>query len=192
MGAIIEIDDVTGINDLTFVGKGGSGILNIAYFQLSAINESSLAPTSTPTLAPVLLPLFPLVKAIDYDSQMGTRPVDRSIGHFDNNDYVTYNSLNFGDTGITKSILLRYSKGNPDNKGQTIELRIGGPDGEVIGEFSPSNSGSWTLYTTAIIEIDDVTGINDLTFVGKGGSGILNIAYFQLSAIDESMPSVLP
>jgi len=112
---------------------------------------------------------------------MGIRTIGESIGHFDNNDYVTYNSLNFGDTGITKSILLRYSKGNADNQGQKVELRIGGSDGEIIGEFSPSNTGSWFTYTTAIIEINDVTGINDLTFVGKGGSGILNIAYFQLS-----------
>jgi len=138
-------------------------------------------PTKTPTSAP--FPLYPLVKGIDYDSQMGTKKVHRgrSVGHFDDNDYLTYSSINFGDTGITKSILLSYSKGNV-NRGHKMELRIGGPDGDIIGDFSPSNTGGWFTYATVRIEISDVTGINDLTLVGKGGSGILNIDYFELSS----------
>jgi len=145
----------------------------------SPINDSH--PTSIPTKTPTSV-LF-LVRGIEYDSQMGTKKVDRkrSVGHFDDNDYVTYNSLNFGVTAITKSILLSYSKGNV-NRGHKMELRIGGHDGDIIGEFSPSNTGSWFSYATARIEISDVTGINDLTLVGKGGSGILNIDYFELSS----------
>ena len=125
--------------------------------------------------------LFPKVQAINYDVQSGTQLVggDAYIGHFDNNDYLTYNSLNFGPSGTTKSVELRYAK---RNNGSKLELRIGGPTGTLIGEYSPAKTGGWNTFTTVYIEIDDVIGIQDLTLVGKGGSGVMNIDWFELSA----------
>jgi len=113
--------------------------------------------------------------------QSGTKLVGNGayIGYFDNNDYLTYNSLNFGPSGTTKSVQIRYSKG--DNGGK-LELRIGGPTGTLIGEYSPAKTGNWYAFTTVYIEIDDVIGIQDLTLVGKGTSGVMNIDWFELSA----------
>ena len=134
-----------------------------------------------PTPAPAPSELFPKVNAIDYAVQSGTRLVHNGahIGHFDNNDYLTYNSLNFGPSGTTKSVQLRYAK---RNNGSKLELRIGGPTGTLIGEYSPAKTGGWNTFTTVFIEIDDVIGIQDLTLVGKGGSGVMNIDWFELSA----------
>ena len=126
------------------------------------------------------LELFPKVNAIDYDVQSGTQVVNNVIGWFDNNDYLTYNSLNFGPSGTTKRVQLRYSKGSNGGK---IELRIGGPTGTLIGEYSPTNTGNWSVYRTVYIEIDDVIGIQDLTLVGKDYvGGVMNIDWFELSA----------
>jgi hypothetical protein len=95
--------------------------------------------------------LFSRVKGIDY------------VGHFDNNDYLTYNSLNFGPSGTTKSIKIRYAKGN--NGGKLVELRLGGPNGELIGEYNPPNTGGWLAFQKVYIGIHDVDGIQDLTLL---------------------------
>jgi len=88
--------------------------------------------------------VFPKVNAIDYDAQSGTKLVNNgaNIGYIRNNDYLTYNNLNFGPSGTTKSVQLRYSK-KRNNRGGKVELRIGGPNGRLIGEFSPITTGSW-------------------------------------------------
>ena len=150
--------------------------MNIDWFELSAYE---ITPPPTPAPAPSVL--FPKVNAIDYDAQSGIKLVNNGayIGHFDNNDYLTYNSLNFGPSGTTMSVELRYAK---RNNGSKLELRIGGPTGTLIGEYSPAKTGGWNTFTTVYIEIDDVIGIQDLTLVGKGGSGVMNIDWFELSA----------
>ncbi len=157
----IEIDDVIGFQDLTLVGKGGSGVMNIDWFKLS---DYEITPPPTPTPHP--LPpteIFPKVKAVYYDVQSGTQLVGNGagayIGHIDTNSYLTYNSLNFGPSGTTKSVKIRYAKATIDGQ---LELRIGGPTGALIGEYSPSNTGDWFNFTTVYIEIDDVIGLYHL------------------------------
>ena len=175
----IDIDDVIGIQDLTLVGKGVLGVMNIDWFKLSAYE---IIPPPTP--APVPSELFPKVHGIDNDVQSGAGLVGNGayIGYFANNDYLTYNSLNFGRSGTTKSVQLRYAKGNYGGK---LELRIGGTTGTLIGEYSPAQTGkNWwnAAFTTVYIDIDDVIGIQDLTLVGKGVLGVMNIDWFKLSA----------
>jgi hypothetical protein len=152
-------------NDLTPVpGCSGSGISGYDY---------CISPPQ----------LFPKVNAIDYDVQSGTQVlVNNVIGWFDNNDYLTYNSLNFGPSGTSKRVQLRYSKGSTN--GGKLELRIGGPTGTLIGEYSPWNTFNWSVYRTVYIEIDDVIGIQDLTLVGRKDyvGGVMNIDWFELSA----------
>ena len=172
----IDIDDVIGIQDLTLVGKGVLGVMNIDWFKLSAYE---IIPPPTP--APVPSELFPKVHGIDNDVQSGAGLVGNGayIGYFANNDYLTYNSLNFGRSGTTKSVQLRYAKGNYGGK---LELRIGGTTGTLIGEYSPAQTFDWIAFTTVDIDIDDVIGIQDLTLIGKGFSGVMNIDWFKLSA----------
>ncbi len=102
---------------------------------------------------------------------------------------LTYNSLNFGPSGTTKSVKIRYAKDTIDGQ---LELRIGGPTGALIGEYSPSNTGDWFNFTTVYIEIDDVIGFQNLTLVGKGGSGVMNIDWFKLSDYEITPPPTPP
>ena len=131
------------------------------------------------------LPLFPRREATDYIEARGITNYGSVIGYFDNGDYLTYDSLNFGPSGTTKSIEISYSKGNT---GPWLQLRIDGPDGRVIGEFHPSNTGGWGNYVTTSINIEDVDGTHALTLVGKGGSGVMNIDFFKLSAFNLFIP----
>ena len=92
--------------------------------------------------------LFSHREAADYDEHLGLKTSGNTVGYFDNNDCLTYNSLNFGPSGTTKSIHISYAKGN---SGSWMELRIDSPDGCVIGEFVPSNTGGWSNYVTILM-----------------------------------------
>ena len=123
------------------------------------------------------------VDADEYADQSGIRISGGNIvSHFDDGDFVTYGSLNFGPSGTTKSILVSYAKMG-SNSGSSMEIRLGdGKMGNLIGELFPSNTGGWSNYKDEYVPIMDVEGIHDVTFVGKGGAGILNLASFDLSS----------
>ncbi len=126
--------------------------------------------------------IYPRVQAVDYDLQKGILDNGVQVYQFDGKDYLTYKNLNFGPSGTTKIIQLRYSKGS--SNGGSVDFKIDGPEGtNVIGQFTPVGTGGWNKYKTAIINIpDDVVGIQDLTLRGRGAAGIMNFEWFELSA----------
>ena len=100
-----------------------------------------------------------------YSYSKGVLTGSNDMREFDNGDYLTYSSINFGSSGTSTRILITYAKNNTGGK---IEIRIGGPGGTLIGTFSPSDTGSWNDATkTDDVPINDVEGIHDVTFVGK-------------------------
>ena len=157
----VGVTDVTGIHDVTFVGKGVSGVMNMQWFELSSRKE-----------------LYPHVPAMAFSTQSGLRSDSVHLTYFDSGDYVTYSKLNFGSSGATKSIRLSYAKAN--NSG-SMEVRLGGPTGTIIGTFVPTNTGGWGTYVEAEVSLDLVDGIHDLTFVGRDSGGVLNLGWFELS-----------
>ena len=59
------------------------------------------------------------------------------------------------------------------NHGGRIEIRLDGPDGKLIGEYKPANTGNnWHAYETVNVGIDGVKGTHGLTFVGRDVSGV--------------------
>ncbi len=117
-----------------------------------------------------------------YSSQQGTQYTGTTVTYFDSGDYVTYSSVNFGEPGATKAIVINYSKQGGEGK---VEIRLGGPTGDIIVEFPPAWTGSWYNYSPATIGIENIHGIHDLTFVGGEGSNIFYLAWFELSALTQ-------
>jgi hypothetical protein len=71
-----------------------------------------------------------------------------------------------------------YAKGGRSGH---MEVRVGDENGFLIGEFKPSRTGSWETYVTDYLNIKDVSGVHDVTFVGKGSWGVLNLRSFALT-----------
>merc|ERR1740124_1380649 len=123
--------------------------------------------------------IYPHVLGTEYGDQRGIRSVDTTIGHFDEDDYMTYSSLNFGPPGTTRAIRIRFAK---NNDGGVVEIRLDDCNGKVIAEFNPGHTGGWGKFTNAYVGIDDVDGIHDLTFVGKDiRRGVMNLEWFELT-----------
>ena len=51
---------------------------------------------------------------------------NRNVGHYDNNDFMSYGPINFGASGTTKTIRVEFAK---DNTGGTMEAWLNGSDG---------------------------------------------------------------
>ena len=98
-----------------------------------------------------------------------------SIGWFDNGDHVTYDSLNFQSV---QSVCISYAKANHRGK---LELMLRNSTGQLVGEFYPSYTGGWDKCKTTCINIKEVEGDHDLTFVAKDTWGVLNLEKFELS-----------
>lgn len=134
--------------------------------------------------------VYSRVQATDFDTQKGIRIAQGGawIGYFKSGDYVGYKEINFGSSGSTKSILLRYAKGN--TTGGTVEFRTGGPTGTLIGQIGPiQNTGTWKTFTTVKIVLTNqaVEGLNDLYFVCSGAStkSCFNLEWFELSQLGD-------
>mmetsp|Transcript_614 Transcript_614/g.699 ORF Transcript_614/g.699 Transcript_614/m.699 type:complete len:819 (-) Transcript_614:14-2470(-) len=179
--AYVDIeDDVEGLQDITIVAKDQGGVLNLAWFELSDFSDRD--------------ELHLRVLATEYSDQSGGRfeTVHSSLGnlgYFDNNDYVTYTHLNFGPAGTTDGIRISYAKASGD--AGNIEIRDGGIDGTLIAEFKPINTGGWANRIEAYVGLDGLSGVHDLTFVAKDQNGVFNMESFQLSYRSDLFPRVL-
>jgi hypothetical protein len=97
--------------------------------------------------------------------------------------------VNFGAPGSTDGIRFSYSKANT---GGSVEVRLDGPSGDLVGTLVPVYTGGWYNWVEAYIGLDvEVSGIHDLTFVGKDVGGVLNFEWFEPSDRSELFPTIL-
>ena len=175
---------------------GSGGVMNVVEFDAGTVGqvvritrETSPGRRETLSLAEVQVEgtagaaitdeLYAEVEADEYSVQKGTYMTGggKHVGYFGTDDFVTYESLNFGPSGTTKSMTFEYASYGHGS----MEVRIGDENGILIGEFKPTRTGSWETYVTEYMNIKDVTGVHNVTFVGKGSSGILNLRSFALT-----------
>ena len=158
------LTEVTGVHDVTFVGKDTNGVLNLAWFELSDFSDRTTVD-------------YARIPATEYSNQSGIRFGNSGeIGWFDNTDFVTYTSVNFGAAGTTDGIRFNYAKGNSNGK---MEVRSGGPTGNLLATFSPTYTTGWDMYRDAYIGLPNMSGIHDITFVARDTNGILNFKWFE-------------
>ncbi len=103
--------------------------------------------------------------------------------------FATYSQVNFGEPGTIEGIFLNYwwprGVGRDSHSQVIIEVRLGGPDGQVLATLLPSTrtqtqtDGFRTAYVG--IEGEQVAGIHDLTILFDGTAGPAHhLRYFQL------------
>lgn len=164
MGLLTE---VSGVHDVTFVGKGASGVLNLASFELSDFSDRTDSNLAR-------------IPVTEYSNQSGLRFIDSIVMYWDDYDYITYANVNFGVSGTTSNIKLNYSKGN--NNGGVVEIRSGGSTGTLLATFNPTNTGGWGIYSEVTVPISATIGVQDITFVGRNADGIMNLKWFELTS----------
>lgn len=123
-----------------------------------------------------------VIKAVDYDAE--SNPYDdsiirnngRNIGYITNGSWVRYDDFNFG-RGVSRIDVVAASGVN----GGRIEFRKNSKYGTRLGYVTVTNTGGWGKYKTFSCSLKTTSGIKDLYFVFKGGSGgLLNLKSFNV------------
>jgi len=65
-------------------------------------------------------------------------------------------------------------------QGGTIEIRLDGPDGKLVGTCRVGNTGGWQSWTTVGCDVEGTTGIHDLClkFCGGGDAPLYNLDHY--------------
>ena len=79
-------------------------------------------------------------------------------------DYIKVRDVDFGNTGAQKFTAMVASRYH----GGTIELRLGGIDGQLIGKLNVPYTGEWDAWQLHSTSVEKTTGVHDLYFVFKG------------------------
>jgi len=116
------------------------------------------------------------VEAID-DDQRGV-----VIGDIHHNDYIKIRDVDFGERGcatFSAAVSSRYHGG-------TIEIRLNGLEGELIGELRVPYTGEWYHWVTPSVDVKKVTGKQDLylVFKGKEPHALFRFDFWQFTPIN--------
>ncbi len=89
-----------------------------------------------------------------------------NVCEIDNGDYIKVKGVDFGDTPATTFTAAVASA----SAGGTIELRLDGADGKLIGSVDVPNTGGWQTWKTVSCPISGAKGEHDLYFRFTGDS----------------------
>ncbi len=99
-----------------------------------------------------------------------------NLTDLDDGDWVKVVGLDFGTQGA-KKFIARVASAGP---GGNIELRLGSPDGQLVGTCRVENTGGAQLWKDVSCAVAGATGVQDLVlkFTGEAPS-LLNLDYWQ-------------
>lgn len=97
------------------------------------------------------------------------------VTKIENGDYLKVRSVDFGKGAKTFEASVASA-----SQGGQIEIRLGNPNGELLGTVDVRNTGGWQNWTTVNGKVKNVKGVQDLCFVFKGAEGqLFNFDFWQ-------------
>jgi hypothetical protein len=164
-------------------------------YVVSATNGHGTSSDSSPALAtpnaPRLRSAAATIEAESFDDQSGVSVqgcsdgsgCGQSIGYTDHGDYLKWNRVHFGDGA--ESVSVRVAS---HSSGGTLELRLDGPSGPLVGTVQFGGTGGWDNWTTVTAPISGASGVHGLYLVFRGDppetavSGIGNVNWIRFVA----------
>lgn len=124
-----------------------------------------------------------------YDEASGVQVEGDALAFINDGDHAAYYGVDFGEEGF-KDFEVRASSGS---SGGTIELRLDGQEGELIGVMDIGNTGGWQDWQTFSASIGSIGGKRDLyiTFIG-GDDYLFNLDSFDFKETPVMEATVRP
>jgi arabinoxylan arabinofuranohydrolase len=99
-----------------------------------------------------------------------------NLSELHSGDWVKLAGVDFGTKGAKKFIASVASA----EQGGRIEIRLGDPDGKLVGTCKVENTGGWQTWKTVSCEVSEAVGVQDLClkFVG-GEKPLLNLDHWK-------------
>ena len=119
-----------------------------------------------------------LLEAEDYSAMSGIQLENdgSTVGFFDDGDWLRYDAVDFG-TGFA-SIEFTVAK---MGFGGRVEIRTESLTGPIIGTLEPTATTSWVDFQPQAVNIEVISGIQDLFLIATGAQGVCNFDFFELS-----------
>lgn len=149
--------------------------------------------TAHANAAPVPLPPRPAgrdarstLEAESADAQSGTSTEGTSdaglgsnVGYIANGDWLRYDSVYFG-TSAPSSLSLRLASGAAQGTSGTVEVRLDGPTGPLVGQVAVTPTGGWQSWQTVTVPVSAVTGSRNVALFFRSGSAgdFVNVNWF--------------
>lgn len=157
------------------------------YYEVSALNSYGEGFDSTPVTASLAMPPTH-IEAENYSSQSGTQTENCSegtldVGYINSGDWCIYSGVNFGP-----GTLRLYARVASAGSGGTIEARLGGTNGTLIGTITVPITGGWQTWTTVSSALTNASGVQNLALRFAGGGGYL----FNVNWLEFTPVSLLP
>lgn len=155
-----------GVEELTFNGDGS--IQRVTYTTNGIAQVGHVNP-------------YARVEAENFQAEHGVETEPCAAGGMNlsdlaNGDWVKVAGVDFGAQGAKKFTARVASAG----QGGTIELRLGGPEGKLIGTCKVEGTGGAQSWKEATCAISGATGVQDLVLKFTGGEApLLNLDYWQ-------------
>ena len=154
----ISLSGASGIHDVYFCFKGGSGVGNFDWFKFAS-----------PEWA---------LQAENYNTMNGVDKQMDLIGYCDDGDWVCFSGVNLGP-GYGQLVT---SVGVPSQyAGQRMEVRLDSTTGTLAGTLTVQGTGGWRSFQEQTISLFGASGIHDVYFCFKGGSGVGNFDWFKFT-----------
>ena len=156
----------SGIEDVYFVFKGGSGVGNFNWFQF----EDAFAGSAWS-------------RTIEFESAKAVSGVSgdaRGYTSCDDNDWICIPYVNLGIEATRLSILLSVA---PGSAGKSIDIHMDSPSGPLIGTLTTASTGDWSAYRHQPVNLAGASGVRDLYFVFRSGASVANVDSFDLDLI---------
>ena len=176
---------------------GGGGFTRSVAVEKFSYGADGSIPTinMTTTGAPQIGTLNPYIRqeaeTSAWASGVETEPASgggMNVGFIDNGDYLKIKGVAFG-TGATSYTARVASAGS----GGTIELRLDGTSGPVVGTCRVSGTGGWQTWADTTCAVSGATGTHDLYLRFTGGSGSLfNIDHWRFTPAGSTPPPTDP
>ena len=101
----------------------------------------------------------------------------QDVAYIENGDYIGFKDVDFGESADKIDVRVAANSG-----GSSIEVRIDGPTGKLLGTVDVGSTGGWQDWQTMSASLTKTSGVHDLYLVFKGGDGYLfNVAWWKLN-----------
>jgi len=124
-----------------------------------------------------------------YNAQSGTQTEacsdtggGQDVGYLSNGDWLRYDNVNFGSTGL-HTFNGRAASGAPAGVSGIVEVHLDSLTNPAIGSFAIASTGGWQAWRTVPAAISTTTGSHTvyLKFVTGSGQDFLNLNWFNFS-----------
>ncbi|XRQ10689.1 glycoside hydrolase family 16 protein, partial [Actinomadura welshii] len=103
----------------------------------------------------------------------------QNVAFINNGNWLRYDNVDFGGTPATQ-FRARVASGAPAGVSGLVQVRLGSPTGQVLGEFAVGDTGGWQNWRTIPANIQGVTGTHTvyITFSSGQQADFVNLNWF--------------